>query len=141
MFLNQLGEFKLKLIIFCNQVNFVNQESGSPDSFSEVSIQDIRPVNEKPAIGQSTLEKVEIEIPQHLRKVAATAGIHDDFRKHVVADSCKFISQTNVLRLISKNGEYTRKKVDLLKVSHINYLECEQKRSAPPDEAAKFVSV
>lgn len=109
------------------------------NSSSEVPIHRIRHVNERPAIGQFTLEKVEVKIPYHLQEVAATSGIHDDFQKHVSADSCKFISELRVLRLISKNGELTRKKVDLLKNSHIKFLESERKSSSRSDEAPKFV--
>lgn len=103
-----------------------------------VSIDDIRRMNERPTLGQSTLEKVEIEIPQHLREIAAIPRIHDDFRREVLSATCKFIPRLNILRLITKNGESTRKKVDLLKFLHINHLYGQRKRASPPEEA-KYV--
>ncbi len=103
--------------------------AGTADKFFSVDC--IRKVNTNPPFDGNTLKKFEIGIPEKLNNVAKKHGIHEEFRKHISADICRYILEKNVLRIISREAEITSKQITILKNMHIKHLERKSHESEP----------
>ncbi|XP_065339436.1 RNA-binding protein FXR1 isoform X2 [Cloeon dipterum] len=73
-----------------------------------VNEEDLRPRNPNPPIDSNTFHKFEIPVPEELREDAKMESAHSEFLKVIKAASVRFIPESGVLRVISRNDSSQR---------------------------------
>ncbi|XP_015260305.1 fragile X mental retardation syndrome-related protein 2 isoform X1 [Cyprinodon tularosa] len=103
-----------------------------------VTSERIRPLNPNSPASRNTFHKVTIPIPEDLREICATDGIHKDFRKAIEANCIFYSAQTNELVVLSTN-ETTIKRATLLSDMHFRSIRTKLILMSRNEEATKHL--
>ncbi|KAM4565205.1 fragile X mental retardation syndrome-related protein 2 isoform 3-T3 [Fundulus diaphanus] len=103
-----------------------------------VTSERIRPLNPNSPASRNTFHKVTIPVPEDLRDICATDGIHKDFRKAIGANCIFYCAQTHELIVLSTN-ETTVKRATLLSDMHFRSIRTKLILMSRNEEATKHL--
>ncbi|XP_047241653.1 fragile X mental retardation syndrome-related protein 2 isoform X2 [Girardinichthys multiradiatus] len=103
-----------------------------------VTSERIRPLNPNSPASRNTFHKVTIPVPEDLRDICASDGIHKDFRKAIGANCIFYSAQTHELIVLSTN-ETTVKRATLLSDMHFRSIRTKLILMSRNEEATKHL--
>ncbi|XP_054914607.1 fragile X mental retardation syndrome-related protein 2 isoform X1 [Poeciliopsis prolifica] len=103
-----------------------------------VTSERIRPLNPNSPASQNTFHKITIPVPEDLRDICASDGIHKDFRKAIGANCIFYSAQTHELIVLSTN-DTTVKRATLLSDMHFRSIRTKLILMSRNEEATKHL--